>query len=227
MTMVPSMFLWNTRAALKVMPCILWCWPTTSEADVGDTAVEAEPAHQYSITFCYSVTDGSRGAVWQNGVWHGSMYEATVCHWILPRGKKMVCIDVHWCLLDIYGDQVDVSTVRGWVVHFSRGDSRVKDKPCSRWPCRFSQAWYAGSCSSLVKMRSSRWWLCWKVMFCSWEFALSNSIIVIFVSVTVYMEINRRHYFWSNLRTSKMHCCLTVSSLSLSSVSRRSLAVGL
>jgi len=30
---------------------------------------------------------------------------------------------------------VDVSTVRWWVVHFSSGDSDVKDKPCSEWPC--------------------------------------------------------------------------------------------
>jgi len=31
------------------------------------------------------------------------------------------------------------------------------------------------------------------------EFALSNSVIVLIVSVVVSMEINRMHYFWSNL----------------------------
>jgi len=31
---------------------------------------------------------------------------------------------------------VDVSTVRQWVVHFSSGDSDVKDKPHSGQPCR-------------------------------------------------------------------------------------------
>ena len=40
------------RAALKVMPPILLCWPMMSEADVGGMAVEVEPSHQYSITFC-------------------------------------------------------------------------------------------------------------------------------------------------------------------------------
>ena len=80
------------RAALKVMPPILWCWPMISEADVGAMAVEAEPSHQYSITFCCCVTDGSRGAVWQNGVWHGSAYEAKVCHWIPPCIKN----GTHW-----------------------------------------------------------------------------------------------------------------------------------
>ena len=28
--------------------------------------------HQYSIVFCCCATDGSRGVVWQNGIWHGS-----------------------------------------------------------------------------------------------------------------------------------------------------------
>jgi len=37
------------KAALKVI--------------VGGMAVEAEPSHQYSITFCCHVTDGSKGAV--------------------------------------------------------------------------------------------------------------------------------------------------------------------
>ena len=103
MTMVPSMFLWNTRAALKVMPCILWCWPTTSEADVGDTAVEAEPAHQYSITFCYCVTDGSREAIWQNCTWHGSAYGAKVWNWLPSCRKKwhtLTFVVAFWMFLE-------------------------------------------------------------------------------------------------------------------------------
>ena len=51
------------RAALKAKPPILSCWPMTSEADIGGTAVEVEPSHQYPITCCCCVTDGSRGAV--------------------------------------------------------------------------------------------------------------------------------------------------------------------
>ena len=52
-----------SEGALKVMsPIVLW-WPTTSEADVGDMAVEAESSHQYSLTWCCHETDGSRGAV--------------------------------------------------------------------------------------------------------------------------------------------------------------------
>jgi hypothetical protein len=75
------------------MPPILLCWPTTSEVNVVDMAVEAEPSRQYSIKFCCRATDDSRGAVWQNGIWHGSAY------WILPCGKKlhpMTFIDACW-----------------------------------------------------------------------------------------------------------------------------------
>jgi len=58
----------NRRAALKEMFPILLFWPTISEADVDGIALEAEPFHQYFITFCCHATDGSRGAVRQNGI---------------------------------------------------------------------------------------------------------------------------------------------------------------
>ena len=61
------------RAALKVMPPILWCWPTTSEVDGAGMAVEVEPSRQYFIIFFCFMTDGSRGAIGKNGIWHGSM----------------------------------------------------------------------------------------------------------------------------------------------------------
>ena len=42
--------------------------------------------------------------------------------------EKIAPIDTHQCLVNIYGDQtVDVSTVRGWLVHSSSGDSGIKD----------------------------------------------------------------------------------------------------
>jgi len=63
------------------MPPILLCWLTTSELYVGVMAAEVKPSSRYSITFCCHVTDGSKGAVWQNGVWHGSKHEEKVWHW--------------------------------------------------------------------------------------------------------------------------------------------------
>ena len=53
----------NIRAALKATPPNLLGCPATSEADGGGKAVEVQSSHQYSITFCYYVTDSSRGAV--------------------------------------------------------------------------------------------------------------------------------------------------------------------
>lgn len=51
------------RAAPELMPPILLSWPMKPEVDVGGITVEAELFPQYSITFCFHVTDGSRGAV--------------------------------------------------------------------------------------------------------------------------------------------------------------------
>jgi len=47
------------KGAPKAMPPIWWCWPTKSER-----------------------------AVWQNGVWHLSVYEAKEWHWIPPCRKS-------------------------------------------------------------------------------------------------------------------------------------------
>jgi len=56
--------IFNTKcAALKVMLCVLLRFLTSSEADGGGTASEMEPYRKYSLTFCCSVTDSSRGAV--------------------------------------------------------------------------------------------------------------------------------------------------------------------
>lgn len=87
--------------------------------------------------------------------------------------------------------------VRLWVVYFISGDSDVKDTPYSGWPFRCLWAWYSGSCSSLVKGHSLLWWVYWKIVFCIRKFALSNSAILLFVLVVVFMKIKRRHCFWN------------------------------
>jgi len=63
----------SVHTALKVIPPTLFNWPTTSEAIVGVRAVEVT-SHQYSVSFCSCVMDGSREAVWQNGISHASTY---------------------------------------------------------------------------------------------------------------------------------------------------------
>jgi len=64
------------RAASKVMLSILRYWLTVSEVGAGAMAAEAESSHQYYITYCCHPTDGSRGTFRQNGIKHGSAYEA-------------------------------------------------------------------------------------------------------------------------------------------------------
>ena len=51
------------KTAPKIMPSILLCWSTMSEADGGGMAVKVEPSYQYFITFCCHVTDSSSGEV--------------------------------------------------------------------------------------------------------------------------------------------------------------------
>jgi len=55
------------KDTLKVMPPILLYWPIVSEMKVVGMAIDVEASHQYSVTFCCCATDGSRGAVRQNG----------------------------------------------------------------------------------------------------------------------------------------------------------------
>lgn len=38
-----------------------------------------------------------------------------------------------------------------------------------------------------------------KIVFYTWEFAVSNRAIVLFVCVVISMKINQRHYFQSDL----------------------------
>ena len=63
-----------------------------------------------------------------------------------------------------------------------------------RW-YRFLRARHPGSCSSLAKVHKQWWRPCRKIVVCRYEFALSDSVIVLFVSVVVSMDINRTHYF--------------------------------
>ena len=108
-----------TRAAPKVMPPSLWCWPTTLEMDVGGMAVKAEPSHRYSIPFRYCMTDGSRGAVWQNGAWHGSAYGAKGWDRILPCRKNGT--QWHSLLLSEYSQRPNSGCEHSEVVCLSSG----------------------------------------------------------------------------------------------------------
>jgi len=182
------------RAVPIVTPPILLCWSRTLDRVVGGMAVEAEPSHQYAIPFCRCVTDGSRRAVWHNGVWHGIESQAKVCHWILPWRKN----GIQWHssmlaeLLWIPNSGCEHSEVVGGAFQNSNSASPPLVQMFTSTARR--------SCSSVTKMHSYWWQLCWKIVFCSWEFALSNTVTAPFVAVVISMEINRRHYLQSDTR---------------------------
>ena len=92
-TSTPMSIYWD---APKVMPPALLHQPMVSEVDVGGMALEVEPSHQYPITCCCHATDGSRGAVWHNGVWSEGMSLNS------SMQEKMAPTDIHQCLLNIY-----------------------------------------------------------------------------------------------------------------------------
>jgi len=150
-----------TSADLKVKLSISLRWPTTSEKDIAGRAVEVEPSCQCCVTFCSCVTYGSRAAVWQNGIWHGSVYEAKVCHWI-PRCRKN-CI--HWhsstlaeCLWRP-GSGYEHREAVGGKTLWNSGSPPL---------AQILQAQHAVTCSWLAKMCSKAWRLCWNIVFCSW-----------------------------------------------------------
>jgi len=79
------------RAALKVMPPILLCWPPLSAAEVGGMAAEG---HSDKMASDMEVD-----------------IEAKIRDRIPPCGKKKVPTDIHGCLLRVPGGQrVAVST---------------------------------------------------------------------------------------------------------------------
>ena len=157
-------------AAPKEMPPILLCWPAITEIDVYGTAAEIEPSWQCSIPFCFHVKRWpQKGSLTK---WH----QTWKCAWnkgmslnFLMR-KKMEPIDIQWCLLNAYGDQpVDVSTVRQWVVHFSNGDSDMKDKLCFRWHKQLTHC-KMKSLNQLIHENQLKVVPLLKIVFFSWEF---------------------------------------------------------
>jgi len=179
------------KAVLKVIPPMLLCWPKTSEADGGGMAVEVESSHQYPIIFSCCMTDGSRGTIWQNGTWHGSVYR---CEVGFLHVEKMVPTNTLWHLLNVSRDQtVYVNTVRWWVVHFNSNDSGspLLIQIFMRATCKFLLIADENTQLTAVTIL--------KTVFCSWEFALLNGVLVVFVLIIFSMIINRRHYFWFDL----------------------------
>ena len=113
----------SIRSAPKVMPSILLCWPTMSEVDAGSMAVDLVVNLPTNIPLQFvsdTMTSDMEVCMKQR------------CDTEFCCVEKMAPIGIHQCLLNVCEDlRVDVSTVREWVVRFSRN---MKDKPHSCQP---------------------------------------------------------------------------------------------
>ena len=103
MTDINSASHFYTRAAPKTRPPILLCWPMVSEADVGGMAVGVEPSCQYSITFCFCVTDGNRGSSLR--VWHLTWKciwskDVSLTSSMQKKWHSLTFIDTCWMLME-------------------------------------------------------------------------------------------------------------------------------
>ena len=188
------------KATPKAMPPVLLYWPTVSEADVwwyGSRSWTFPPVFCYILFLCHR--QQLRGSLTRhNIVWHGSVYGADVCHWILPFRKKwhpLTLNDACWTLMETKqwvgaqrgGEGCVAAVVTVTAVHLC-------------W-CRFLWLWHAALVHQWQKCRAigGDYAVLETIMFWSWDFALSSSGIVLFVAVVVSMEINWRYYFWSDL----------------------------
>jgi len=102
--------------------------------------------------------------------------------------------------------RVSIQLHRGWWEIDCMGNTSLTIKPSE-------QLWDSGSPSLVQIFRSVACRLLFiagknaqlmvvtmlKIVFCSWEVALSNSALVLFVAIVVSMETNRKHYFRSDL----------------------------
>ena len=111
----------------------------TSEADDGSRGQTFPPVFHF-VAMCQMAAEGQSEKM-------ASVIEVLMkqrCGIEFLHTEKTAPTDIHQHLQNSYADQtVDVSTVRQWVMHFSSGDSVVKDKPFSGWPCRFLQVQHA------------------------------------------------------------------------------------
>ena len=106
------------------------------------------------------------------------------------HAEKMEPADIHRCLLNVYRDQrVDMSTVRQWVVHFSSGDSNSWSRP-------LVQIFMSTACRLLFIVSENTYFMVVKMLTNSVlqlriRSGLSNSVILLTVSVVVPKEISR------------------------------------
>ena len=182
-----------------------------SEVYVGGVTAEVEPFHQYSITFCCCVTDGSRRAVWQNDVWHGSVYEAKVCNWIPPCRKN----GTHWHISMLWrlNSECEHSEVVGGVFQQNRQQHERQamfQTVVHSYHTRKRRASHSAHSHNADKGGDYVETYCFVVENLFYQILLLCSCICWFA-----MEINGRHYFRINLHITCSEvfvvCCFSLA----------------
>jgi len=140
-----------------------------------------------SIPLHLVAREGSRRAVWQNGTW--------TCGWgrhvtEFLHAEKIAPISIHWHLLK---QTMYVSTTRWYVVHFSRGNSSIKDKSYSGWPCIVVSAWDKECLDLLIH---TNWWITTKEL--CMELNIGFSVLQTMVATLEYHKVCAR-WVWCML----------------------------
>ena len=127
-----------------------------------------------------------------------------VCRGIPPCRKK-------WHLLTFTDACWIFQEIRQWMWAQWGGGCCVSAMATMTWKTNLVPSGHADFCKCNIQAVVDH---CWnaqlmvvtmlKIVLCSWEFSLSNSVLVLFVSIVVSMEINRRHYCRSNLCNFKL-----------------------
>lgn len=134
------------------------------------------------------------------------MYEAKLCNWIIPCGKKLHSLTVaehSWRPNSVCKHrEVEGSVFQQWLQRCER--QAMLTVTVKFWVTSTDADLY--ECSMQAPIHN--WQQCVvhgdncvkkkKKVICSWKLTLSNSIIVPFVSVLAFTEITGRHYFWSD-----------------------------
>ena len=153
-----------------------------------------EPFHQYCITFCCRVTDGSRGAVWQNGVWHGSEHEEKVCHWI-PPWHPLTFTDICWMFMETK-QWMWAQWCSGWCVLIVV--TAMWKKPQSGWPCTASQHKMKSASINLSVWSGGLWpkdhARSWILASVHWRWQMQCWIITKLGPTNAYAETERSPY---------------------------------
>jgi len=153
-------------------------------------AVEVEPSASILLLPCNRWQQRGSLTKWRL-TW--KCYEAKLCHWIPPWRKN----GTHWhssmpaeCLWRSTSgcEHSEALPNAQWAVRFSCGNSGSGSPPLMQM--------FTGAACRLLFIASENEQLMvvavfsgWKTVFCSWEFSLSSSVIVLFVSVVISLGI--------------------------------------